>query len=162
VLSREPRSASSACVQPRSSNTSAMVSPGEETQSGEKEGSVMVVPDEYDLDGCNPLPIGRSGRLRSPGSLRLEDQPLTSGQVERELPGSVPGQRMRAARHELGHRVCSLKIGKPPAEFSRTISPEDLHGLPTVRAQLLKLLRSEIYVHDSGRSRMMHLLGASN
>ncbi|MBN9698558.1 MAG: hypothetical protein J0L85_22445 [Zoogloea sp.] len=113
----------------------------------------MVVPDEYDLDGCNALPVRRNGRFSSPGLLWLEDQPLTSSQVERELPGAVPGQRMRTTHYELGHRVCSLNIGKPRTEFSRTIGPKDLYGLPTVRAQLLELLRSEMYVHDSGRSR---------
>ena len=107
-----------------------MVSPGGEIHSGAKAVSVMIIPNEYDLDGGHPLPIGPGGLGFL--SCRPKDQALPAGQIHRELTCSRPGQRMRPPRDQFEHGFRSLQVGEAGSKLPRAVRSERLCGLTGV------------------------------
>ena len=82
---------------------------------------------------------------------RLDDEPLTTVQVERELPLSVPDKRVKAARQLQGHYEggAGYQVVESGAEFPRRRRAERACGEQVVMAQLLQAFRSKKYIHPA-------------
>ena len=83
--------------------------------------------------------------------IRLENQSPSTFQINRELPGSVPAQRVRPTCHKIGDTVGGLKVSQPGAQFACTGRAELTFRRVSPLTQFAKFPVLEVNFHGRGR-----------